>query len=327
MCLETYGLDPAYYVSTPQLSWDAMLKLTGVSLELISDPAMFHMIDSGIRGGVCMITTRYARANNEKMGDSYDPNQPKSWVKGLDANNLYGCAMSRPLPIDKFDWVPKEELSQIDWLAQTEEQDYGYIVKVDLRYPQGLHDGHSDYPLAPERICVKDEWLSEKQLNIKAQYNLPRGDFTAKLIPNLMDKKEYVVDYRNLKFYLEHGLQLLKVHSAIRYRQSKWMEPYIALNQAKRAASKTEFEKDFFKLMNNSVFGKTCENQKKRTSIYLVNNKKQFDKLIFKTNFMDVHVFEENFAAFELQQTRLTINKPMYLGFTILDLAKLHMYR
>ncbi len=105
------------------------------------------------------------------------------------------------------------------------------------------------------------------------------------------------------------------------------MAPYIALNQAKRVVSKTDFEKEFFKLMNNSVFGKTCENQKKRTSIYLVNNKKQYDKLMFKPNFMDIHVFDENFAAFELQKTRLAINKPMYLGFTILDLAKLHMYR
>ena len=107
MCLQTYGLDPAYYVSTPQLSWDAMLKITGISLELISDPAMFHMIDSGIRGGVCMITTRYAHANNALMGDSYDPKKANSWVKGLDANNLYGWAMSQPLPIDEFKWVHK----------------------------------------------------------------------------------------------------------------------------------------------------------------------------------------------------------------------------
>ena len=212
------------------MSWDAMLKITGVSLELISDPAMFHMIDSGIRGGVCMITTRFAQGNNELMGNQYDPTKTKSWVKGLDANNLYGWAMLQLLPHDGFRWVPKGELTNIDWLAQTEEQDYGYIVKVDLRYPPELHASDSDYPVAPERICVKDEWLSEKQLKIKAQYNLPRGDCTAKLIPNLMDKKEYVVDYRNLKFYLEHGLELIKVHSAIRYRQRNWMAPYIALN-------------------------------------------------------------------------------------------------
>ncbi len=327
MSLDTYGLDPAYYVSSPQLSWDAMLKITGVSIELISDPAMFRMIDSGIRGGVCMISTRFAHANNEEIGDQYERSKAKSWIKGLDANNLYGWAMSQPLPLCDFSWVPEEELKKIKWLEQTENQDFGYIVKVDLRYPPELHEAHSDYPLAPERISVKEEWLSDKQLNIKAQYNLPRSDYTSKLIPNLMDKKEYVVDYRNLKFYLKHGLQLTKVNSAVKYFQSKWMAPYIAVNQAKRSACKTDFEKEFFKLMNNSVFGKTCENQKKRTSIYLVNNKAKFNKLVFKPNFMDAHVYTDSFASVEMQKTKVMINKPFFAGFTILDLAKLHMYR
>ena len=327
MGIETYGLDPAYYVSAPQLSWDAMLKITRVSLELISDPAMFRMVDSGIRGGVSMITTRFARANNVPLGDLYDENKQKSWIKGLDANNLYGWAMSQSLPFGEYSWVPIAELPNIKWEEQEDDQEYGYIVKCDLLYPKELHDAHSDYPLAPERLAVKDEWLSEKQLAIKAQYNLPRSDITAKLIPNLLNKKEYVVDFRNLKFYLSHGLKLGKVHAAIRYAQCKWMAPYIELNQEKRTQAKTEFEKDFFKLMNNSVFGKTCENQKKRTSIYLVNTRKKFLELVFKPNFMDTHLFAEDFAAVEMQKTKLLINKPFFVGFTILDLAKLHMYR
>ena len=327
MCISTYGLDPAYYVSAPQLSWDAMLKITGVDLELISDPAMFRMVDSGIRGGVSMISTRFARANNEQTGNDYDRNKPKSWIKGLDANNLYGWAMSQCLPIGEFSWVPEEELSAIKWTELNDDDPYGYIVKVDLVYPHRLHDLDSDYPVAPERLCVKDEWLSDKQMRIKAQYNLPRSECTAKLIPNLLDKTEYVVDYRNLKFYLNHGLVLGKVHSAIKYRQSPWMAPYIALNQKKRTEAKTEFEKDFFKLMNNSVFGKTCENQKKRTSVYLVHTREKFKKLVGKPNFMDARIFDEDFAAVELQKTKLMINKPFFVGFSILDLAKLHMYR
>ena len=140
---------------------------------------------------------------------------------------------------------------------------------------------------------MKDEWLSEKQLRIKTQYNLPRSDHNAKLVPNLLNKKEYVVDFRNLKFYLKHGMVLRKVHAVIKYRQSNWMAAYIALNQKKRVEAKTKFEKDFFKLMNNSVFGKTCENQKKRTSIYLGNTREKFKKLLFKPNFMDVHILPQ----------------------------------
>ena len=123
VCLETYQLDPAYYLSSPQLSWDAMLKKTGISLQLISDPAMFSMIDSGIRGGVAMISTRYAHANNEQMGELYDPDQPRSFIKGLDANNLYGWAMSQALPYGEFQWVPEAELGTIKWEEQTDDQE------------------------------------------------------------------------------------------------------------------------------------------------------------------------------------------------------------
>ncbi len=105
------------------------------------------------------------------------------------------------------------------------------------------------------------------------------------------------------------------------------MAPYIALNQQKRSQAKTEFEKDFFKLMNNSIFGKTCENKKKRTSIYLVNTRKKFLELVFKPNFMDTHLFAEDFAAVEMQKTKLLIHKPFLFGFNILDFTKLPMYR
>ena len=165
------------------------------------------------------------------------------------------------------------------------------------------------------------------QMNIKAQYHLPRSDSTSKLIPNLLNKREYVVDFRCLKFYLAHGLKLGMVHKAIHYRQSNWMAKYIEVNQAKRVLAKTEFEKDFYKLMTNSVFVKTCENPKKRTSIYLVNTREKMRKLVFNPRFMDVKIFEEDFAAIELQKTKFMINKPFFVGFTILDLAKLHMYR
>ena len=226
-----YDLDPAYYISAPQLSWDAMLKITKVKLELIHDTAMFSMIDSGIRGGVSMITTRYARANNPNMGAAYDPTIPNSYIKGLDANNLYGDAMSKYLPEKGYEWVVGEELQNINWLEQSDTQPIGYIVKVDLDYPEELHEKHNDFPLAPERIHVHDSMFSERQVDIKAQYNIGRSDQTAKLIPNLMAKKQYVLHYRNLRFYLEHGLKLTKVHAAIKFQQRDWMKPYISLNQ------------------------------------------------------------------------------------------------
>ena len=210
-----------------------------------------------------MITSRYARANNEGMGELFDPTKPTSTIKGLDANNLYGWAMSQPLPDGQFYWVPLAELEAIKWEEQKDEQEVGYILQVDLDYPAELHALHNDLALAPERVYVQNEWFSEKQVFLRAQYNLPRTDFNAKLIPNLMNKKKYTVDYRLLKFYIQHGMILRKIHRGVKYHQRPWMAPYIAINQELRKHAKTPFAKDLFKLMNNSVFGKTCENQKK----------------------------------------------------------------
>jgi len=325
MCTRAYKLDPAHYLSAPQLSFDAALRETRMKLELVSDPRMFEMIDSGIRGGVAMISHRYARANNPGV-DDYDPEKPTSYIKGVDANNLYGWAMSQPLPYEGFEWMAPSELESIDWKAQLDDQAYGYILKVDLDYPQELHDLHNDYPLAPERLIVKDEWLSEKQVNLRVQYKMGRTDLATKLIPNLLNKRNYVIHYRVLKFYLAHGLILKKVHAGIKFLQSSWLAGYIRKNQEMRAQASNDEEADFYKLMNNSLYGKTVENLKKRTNIKLVQDIKKLQELINKPHLLDVRVFSEELAAVELQKTQLRIDRQFYIGFTVLDLAKLHMY-
>ena len=116
--------------------------------------------------------------------------------------------MSQPLTDGQFSWVPVAELEAIRWEEQRDGQEFGYIVEVDFDYPAELHVLDNDLPCAPERVYVQNEWFSEKQVFLRAQYNLPRTDFNAKLIPNLMNKKKYVVDFRLLKFYIQHGLIL-----------------------------------------------------------------------------------------------------------------------
>ena len=123
-----YELDPAHYVSAPQLSWDAMLKQTRVNLELITDPEMYRMLSNAMRGGVCMISGRYSKANNKYMGSLYDCSKPTNYIIYLDANNLYGKAMSYPMPQSGFTWLTEEQWSSINWLAQREDQYTGYFV-------------------------------------------------------------------------------------------------------------------------------------------------------------------------------------------------------
>ena len=177
ICLNNYKLDPAHYFTAPGLAWDACLKITNVELELLSDIDMLLMIEEGIRGGVSMISNRYGKANNKYMGESFNEKEPSKYIQYLDANNLYGWAMSKPLPTHGFEWMKVDELEA--WEL------HSCILEVDLEYPKSLHDLHNDYPLAPEQIVVNK---------------------VSKLIPNLGDKKKYILHYENLKQYLKLGI-------------------------------------------------------------------------------------------------------------------------
>ena len=145
VCKSVYGLEAFCYYTSPGLAWDAMLKITGAVLDLISDPNMYLMIEKGIRGGVSTVTKRYAKANNKYL-NNYDPACDSIYLPYLDANNLYGWAMCQTLPVKDFTWMTVGEIS--DW------GNTPCILEVDLEYPNELHDFHNEYPLAPEKICV-----------------------------------------------------------------------------------------------------------------------------------------------------------------------------
>ena len=297
VCMENYKLDPAHYFTAPGLAWDACLKITDVELELLSDINMLLMIEKGIRGGISMISNRYAKANNKYMSESFNEKDPSKYIMYLDANNLYGWGMSKPLPTHGFKWMNVDELET--WEL------HSCILEVDLEYPKNLHDLHNDYPLAPEQIVVNK---------------------VSKLIPNLGDKKKYVLHYENLKQYLKLGLKLTHIHNGIKFKESPWLKKYISLNTKLRTEAKNEFEKNFFKLMNNSVFGKTMENIRNRVDVKLVNNKKQAEKLSAKPNYKHCNIFSENLVAIHMKMTNLDFDKPVYLGMCILDLSKTLMY-
>ena len=286
------------------------------------------MIEGGMRGGVCMISTRYAKANNKSMGPLYDATLPSSYIIYLDANNLYGWAMSQSLPYGHFQWEENpERWVTFDWTSLQDTDGCGNIVECDLEYPLELHDHHNDYPMAPERVNINVEMLSETQVEISRHYNQSRAQRNVKLVPNLMKKEKYTVHYLNLKFYLEHGMKLTKLHRIISFVQKPWMREYIQMNTRMRAAAKNDMEKDFHKLMNNAVYGKTCENQRKRTDIQLVNDRNKARKLIDKPHCIDVSIFDENLVGIELRKVKQMITKPSYVGFTVLELSKLHMMR
>ena len=302
-CLKHYNLDPAYYYTSPGLAWDACLKTTGQQLQLLDDYDMLMMFERGIRGGITHISKRYAEANNKYM-KTYDPKKPSTYIQYLDANNLYGWAMSQPLPTHGFEWVENITKTQVLNIVEGNSAK-GYIFDVDLVYPKHLWEKHNDYPLAPELIKVNG---------------------VEKLICHFKPRTNYVLHYKNLKQYLNMGLKLKSINRAISFEQSPWMEPYIRKNTELRKTAANSFEKDFFKLMNNSVFGKTIENIRKRQNIKLVDNRKTALKLSKKPNFERVTIFDKNLIAAHMKKTEVYFNKPVYVGQAILDLSKTLMF-
>ena len=267
-CLTYYELDPPHYVSSPGLAWDAMLKMTKINLDLITDIDMQLLIERGSRGGISCITHRRAEANNKYMKD-YDRNKKSSYIMYLDANNLYGGAMSKPLPYGGFKWV-KERRSISEWLEyiNNKVEGIGRIYEVDLEYPDELHHLHNDYPCAAQKIKVTDDMLSDYCKRIKNDYKISSGN-VHKLLTSLNNKSKYVLHEEILKLYLSLGLKLTVVHRVLEFREKLWLKEYIDFNTEKRKEAKNSFEKDLFKLMNNSVFGKTMENIRKRCNVYL----------------------------------------------------------
>ena len=303
VCMNYYKLDPAWYYTSPGLAWDAALKMTQVKLELLSDSDMLLMVENGIRGGISTISHRYSIANNTYMGEKYDPNMPSKFITYLDANNLYGWAMSKALPTHGFKWMNESELS--NWKSITNQEGDGCILEVDLEYPTELHDLHNCYPLAPESVKIGN---------------------VQKLIPNLNNKTKYVVHYENLQLYESLGLKITKIHRGIMFKESPWLKKYIDLNTELRSNATNDFEKDFFKLMNNSVFGKTMENIRKRVDVKLVTCEKEAKMLAAKPNYEHCTIFDENLVAIHMKQIKLKFDKPVYLGMCILDLSKTLMY-
>ena len=219
-CLKYYGVDPCHYFRAPGLRLNAMLKMTIIELEKISDIDKHLFIEKGLRGGISRIAKKYAKANNKYLND-YDPKKPSTFISCLDMNNLYGWAMSEYLPYSSFEWL--KNIDKFDVMSINDKSPIGYFLEVDLEYPDELHELHNDFPLAPEKVTVSSDMLLKYCKKIADKYEIKVGDIK-KLIPNLGNKTNYVVHYRNLQLYLSLGMKLTKIHRVLKFKQSDWMK-------------------------------------------------------------------------------------------------------
>ena len=265
---------------------------------------MLLMVEEGIRGGICRSIHRYAKANNKYM-KNYNNNEESSYIQYLDANNLYDWAISKKLLVNGFKWTDGDKINEEFIKNYNENDNKGYILEVDVRYPKRLHELHSDLPFLSERMKI---------------------DKCNKVVCNLLIKKKHVTHINSLKQALNHGLKLKKIHRIIEFNQEAWLKPYIDMNTELRKAAKNDFEKDLFKLMNNSVFGKTIENIRKHKDIKLVMPDKKRSKLVSEPDYHTINLISEDLSIIDMKKTKVKMNKLIYLGLSIMEISKILMY-
>ena len=325
LSLQYYKLDPLHYVSLPGLTFDACLRFTKVKLELLTDIDQYLFFENGIRGGISVITERFAQANNPLI-KTYDSKKPTSYIVLLDANNLYGYALMQPLPIGEFKWLSKKEIQKLDILSLGN-NDVGFVFEVDLEYPQHLHDLHNLYPLAPEKLKVSKNMLSPYLKRLLEKHKIKYTSSVTKLIPNLGNKHKYIVHYRTLQLYIKLGLKVTKIHRVLSFKEKAWVKPYVDFNTEKRRQAKTSFEQDMFKLMLNAFFGKCMENVRKRLKVELVTEKNHLIKRISRPSFESFKIFNKNLVALHHKIVTVKLDKPIFIGFCILDISKIVPYK
>ncbi|XP_074042611.1 uncharacterized protein isoform X1 [Leptinotarsa decemlineata] len=274
-----------------------------VNLDNQDDACSFRAIVSGL----------YPPKGTVSRASSYPNYDTVSNIKGLEIPMPIRCITKfekqNDISVNVYSLemnVVKEKTSQIP-----DDNPEGYILQVDLEYPEGLHDLHKDFPFCPE-------------------HRAPPNSKLTKLMPTFYNETEYTLHYRNLKQALEHGLKLTKIHKVLKFKQSAWLCPYIELNTRLRTAANTSFKKNQFKLANNAIFRKTMENIRLHRIVKLVSSYEGrcgAKNPISSPRFHNRTIFDSNLMAIELKKAKLIFNKPMYVGMAILDLSKTCMFQ
>ena len=306
-----FGINPLYWFSLPGYTWQCGLKYTGINLQTLQDKDMILLLENNIRGGISSV-----------MGDRYIEPDDNKKILYIDANNLCGHSMSEPLPYDEIKFDNNVKLEDI--LNTPDDCDIGYFIGVDLTYPNNIKEKTKNFPFAPVNKKINPDNFSDYMKEIKPNTYIQ----TKKLICDFSDKKNYVVHYRMLKFYVRHGMIVDKVHNRISFRQSRWLEKYINFYTQKRNQAVNDFEKDFYKLLNNAFYGKTMENVRNRVKIKFIkkDNYREIIKQQSKMTFNGIHKSYENCDSYTFKQNEVLMDKPIYLEFTVLELSNLLMY-
>lgn len=310
--IKSHGLDPMYYFGAPGYSWDAfLLQLTQEDKDHC--PQLFHsgemnmvcFFRQGIRGGCSGVMERFAQANNYLMGDLYDPSKPECFIIYLDANNLYGWAMKQNLPYGGFRWMTPEEKmwfrehgdkdSVLGKINEWKQKGKAAFMEVKLKVPADQHDKFNSFPPAPEKGYVHKGDVSPFTQEVNNLTGCKVNSSSPMLLQTLKDKDHYFVHSNTLALYIKLGLVVEEIYNAVVFDEAPIMRAYIEKNTKLRNAGTSDFEKELYKLLNNSIYGKTFEDLMKRVIALFVNGIDQYYRVVAKTGFVGAMFQQENF--------------------------------
>lgn len=313
-------LDPANFISLPSYAYECMLRYTGVEIDHITDLEVYFMMSQNIRGGFSFISSRIETSTN------YNTGEEEHCIDYLDANNLYGGAQSRALPVSDYRFLKKKDFNKIDIANLSEESKTGYIFEVDLDYPKELHGEHRSFPLAPEKMIISNDLLSPYQKHCQNLLNLSNIK-VPKLVATFREREKYVIHGQNLKLYLKLGMKLTKIHRVLAFTQSKFLKKFIDFCTKMRSESKTEFGKRMYKLVANSNYGKFIENKSKHLQVIFCSTAEFLRKWIMSPRYSSFRIINDELVAIFLKKATTRITQAYLIGFSILELSKEFMYR
>ena len=376
--LKQFQIDPCNFLTLPSLALQCFLKFSNVKFELLTDKDMYDMLQSNLRGGLSLVSERYAESSEytkERMQkrerESPLPNHPLNQTKSkkrkrendsdsdesekkcrimdakynecgqssinddgvkvriidVDCNNLYGCAQQYPLPIGGFEFLTADSIKKIDFKTVDLSGKFGYFVECDLNYPEEIWEKTASYPLCPININITQKDLSPYSMNVlKKAYN-KTVHTSRKLTATFHPRKKIVLHGLNLQLWLELGMTLEKVYRVIKFRQEPSMKKWVDFCTSQRSKSRNSFEKDYWKLIVNSVFGKTIEDLARQRDVIIVRDSDHLSKLVSKPNFEYSTIIKDDLVIAVMKNESVVVKRPYYIGFSILELSKRIMYQ
>lgn len=319
-----FELDLTRYLSLPMMAKDIMLKTTGVELELITDQEMSDLVQKNLRGGLSFINKRKSqRGSHADLAEDDDRT-----ITYIDCTNLYGKAMSMSLPMSDFAWMSEAELAAFNPETDVcDNGDTGYFLEVDLEYPGELHESHNSFPLAAQAMDLTEQDLSPysysclQTLTGKTKYS------ARKLTSTFYPRTKYLCHGMNLKLYLQLGLKLVRIHRGIKFHQEKFIEPYIAMCSARRRTAPTEAQRNMYKLLCNSLYGKLIEGFEKRMKCKFNRDRETAMRHSSHPLYKGTMICAEDFSITFHKLGEIKMNQSWAVGFSILELSKYWMQK